>query len=222
MNQTSLKQKAVKYIAIIFIGSFVISIIGGIGLNIWGLSTIFETNNYNYSEKETQEYQKQEMFRNYYNPLVDSLLDANPRVAIAYIDSILVRYPSEYNMALRQGVGYHRIDSLEKAISLYQKAMEMRGEEYTQALQYIGFALSDLKKYDEAIVQFQKASSITNGYENELYIAENYELKGDTEEAIRYYKLFLSSLEANNLNLRYWEDIRDLKKKISELEIAKQ
>ncbi|OAD92019.1 hypothetical protein A7A78_09730 [Aequorivita soesokkakensis] len=218
-----MKQKTVKYIAIIFIGSFVISIISGIGLNIWGLSNIFESNNSSdFSEEEYKEYQKQEMLRNYYNPLVDSLLDANPRIAAAYIDSVLIRYPSEYDMAFRQGIAYHRIDSLEKAIASYQKAMDINGGEYPQALQYIGFALSDLKKYDEAIVQFEKASSISSGYENELYIAENYELKGDTEEAIRYYKLFLSSLEANNLNLRYWEDIRDLKKKITELEITKQ
>jgi tetratricopeptide (TPR) repeat protein len=218
-----LKQKTVKYIAIIFIGSFVISIISGIGLNIWGLSNIFESNNSSdFSEEEYKEYQKQEMLRNYYNPFVDSLLDANPRIAAAYIDSVLIRYPSEYDMAFRQGIAYHRIDSLEKAIASYQKAMDISDGEYPQALQYIGFALSDLKKYDEAIVQFQKASSISSGYENELYIAETYELKGDTEEAIRYYKLFLSSLEANNLNLRYWEDIRDLKKKITELEITKQ
>jgi tetratricopeptide (TPR) repeat protein len=218
-----LKQKTVKYIAIIFIGSFVISIISGIGLNIWGLSNIFESNNSSdFSEEEYKEYQKQEILRNYYNPLVDSLLDANPRIAAAYIDSVLIRYPSEHDMAFRQGIAYHRIDSLEKAIASYQKAMDINGGEYPQALQYIGFALSDLKKYDEAIVQFQKASSISSGYENELYIAETYELKGDTEEAIRYYKLFLSSLEVNNLNLRYWEDIRDLKKKITELEITKQ
>src|SRR5690606_12262983 len=133
------KQKTVKYIAIIFITSFIISVIGGIGLNIWGFSNIFEPNNSsNLTEEENQYYQKQKMLRDYYNPLIDSLLDVNPKIAIAYIDSVLVRYPSEYKMVLKQGVGYYKIDSLEKAIIFYQKAMEMRGEEYPQALQYIG------------------------------------------------------------------------------------
>lgn len=85
-------------------------------------------------------------------------------------------------------------------------------------MQYIDFALSNLKKCDEAIVQFQKASSLSKGYENELYLAETYELKGDIREAVKYNKLFLSSLENLTNNLQYWEDIRDLKKKINDLE----
>ncbi|AFL80016.1 hypothetical protein Aeqsu_0504 [Aequorivita sublithincola DSM 14238] len=162
------------------------------------------------------------MLRDYYNPLVDSLLDANPKVAIAYIDSVLIRYPYEYQMALKKGVGYYRIDSIEKAIFFFEKAMEMRDEEYPQALQYKAWALSDLKKYDEAIIQFEKASKLSNGYENELYIAETYELKENTKEAIKYYKLFLSNLESLNSNLQYWEKIRDVKKKIAALELLKK
>ena len=214
-----LKLKTVKYIAIIFIVAFVISVIGGIGLNIWGFSNIFKPNNSsNYTEEEYQERIKAKMLRDHYNPIVDSLLDANPKVAIAYIDSVLTRYPSEYKMVLKQGVGFYRIDSLEKAITLFEKAMEVRGEEFPEALHYIGWTLTDLKKYDLAIAQFNKAATISNGYVNDFYIAETYELKGDTIKAINYYKLFLSNLESLNSNLQYWEDIRDVKKKITELE----
>lgn len=218
-----MKQKTVKYIALIFISSFVISVIGGIGLNIWGFSNIFELNNSsNLTEEEQQHYQKQKMLRDYYNPLVDSLLDANPKIAIAYIDSVLVRYPSEYKLVLKQGVGFYRIDSLEKAITLFEKAMKVRGEEYPEAIHYIGWTLTDLKRYDEAIEQYKKAATIDSGFENDFYIAQIHELKEDTIEAIKYYKLYLLNLESLDSSLRYWEDIRDVKEKIAELEISKK
>lgn len=213
-----MKLRTVKYIAIIFIAAFVISAIGGIGLNIWEFSNILETNNNsNYTEEEYQKYEKAKMLRDHYNPMVDSLLDVNPRVAIAYIDSVLTIYPSEYKMFLKQGVGFYRIDSLDKAITLFKKAMEVRGEEFPEALHYIGWTLTDLKNYDEAIAQFNKAATISNRHVNDYYIAEIYELKGDTIESLKYYKLFLSSLESLNSNLQYWEEIRDVKVKISQL-----
>ena len=214
-----MKPKTVKYIAIIFIAGFVIGIINLMGINMWVFSDIFKSSNSsNFSEEDYQEYQKQEMLRNYYNPLVDSLLDANPKVAVAYIDSVLVRYPSEYKMVLKQGIGFYKIDSLEKAITYFEKAMEIYGEEFPEALQYIGWTLTDLKKYEEAIVQYERAATISNGYENDFYIAQIHELKEDTIEAIKYYKRFLSNLESLNPNLQYWEDIRDTKMKIAELE----
>ncbi|SRX75112.1 hypothetical protein [Aequorivita antarctica] len=85
-------------------------------------------------------------------------------------------------------------------------------------MQYIDFALSNLKKHDEAIVQFQKASSLSKGYENELYLAETYDLKGDIREAVKYYKLFLSNLGAQNSNFQHGRNFKE-KKKIAELKI---
>ena len=212
-----MKTIIVKYIAIIFVAAFIINFIGGIGVNIWGLSKIFERNKKDStSEKSYDEYIAEERLMYYYKPKVDSLINTDPRKAITYVDRLLIEYPNEYYLTLQKGLAYYEIDSLESALKYFEKSIEYNGREYPRALEYIGWTLAEQKKYDQAILKLKKAAKTNDSYN--LDIAQLYELKEDKLIALQYYKKVLKSWEDSNMKFQWWKKIAELKEKIAELE----
>ena len=207
-----------KYVYILTLGILIvigINFIGVIGVNIWGYNEIWQNNKHSKQfEIPYEEYLKEEQYQHYYRPKIDSLLEINPKMAIPFIEKVIEKYPSEYFLELYQGIGYYKIDSFEIAYNKFQKSMEKNGKEFPRALEYSGWALIKLERYDEALMEFNKASEYNSEFN--FAIATVYELKEDFPNAIKYYRKEIEYLKKINA-LAYYKDIAELEKKIADL-----
>ena len=158
-----MKIKYVYIIAVIFLIGFGINYIATIGVNIWGFNNIQQTNErYKQFEIPYEEYVAQQQYDEYYQPKIDSLLEANPKAAINYIDKVISKYPKEYFLELQKGVAYYKIDSFETANNQFKKSIDKKGREFPRAQGYFGWALAELGRYDEAIVELKKAAEVNS------------------------------------------------------------
>ncbi|EDM44611.1 hypothetical protein SCB49_13605 [unidentified eubacterium SCB49] len=192
-----------------------INYIASVGVNIWGLNELQQINDrYEQSDISYEEYVAQQHYDEYYQPKIDSLLEANPKAAINYIDKVISKYPKEYFLELQKGVAYYKIDSFETANIQFKKSMDKNGREFPRALGYSGWALAELGRYDEAIIELKKAAEVNSDYIVDMAMV--YEMKNDIPNAIKYYQLEIENMK--NLNaLRYYKDIEYLTKKVAEL-----
>lgn len=212
-----MKLKIVKYIAILFIVGFALNFIGGIGLNIWGVSEQIELNEkHSNSEEGISEIMAGKRLREIYLPKIDSLVSVNPEMAIPYIDKVLTEYPKNSELIFYKGVAYNKMDSFTLAIESFKKSMAISGYENPRALGNIGWTYFKQNNFDDALEYLIKASNSDKDYFRE--IALFYELREDYPNAVEYYKIVLEDWENSNRRLSLFKEIRDLKKKISTLE----
>ena len=214
-----MKRKYIYIIAVIFLIGFGINYIATIGINIWGFNKIQQTNErYKQFEIPYEEYVAQQQYDEYYRPKIDSLLEVNPKAAIKYIDKVISKYPKEYFLELQKGVAYYKLDSFEIANEQFKKSMDKNGREFPRAQGYSGWALAELGRYDEAIVELKKAAEVNSDYIFD--IATVYEMKNDIPNAIKYYEIEIENMKKYNA-LKYYKDIEELTKKVAELKNKK-
>ncbi|QAA82086.1 hypothetical protein EI546_10295 [Aequorivita sp. H23M31] len=209
-----MKRKIVYIIALVFLVAIGKNFIGLIGVNIWGYNEIWQNKRSHQSDVPYEDYLAAEQYQYCYQPKIDSLLEVNPKLAIQYIDKVMAIYPDEYFLELYQGIGYYKIDSFEIAYKKFQKSMKKNGKEYPRALQYSGWALVKLEMYDEALLEFRKASEYHSDYNFDM--ATVFELKKDLPNAIKYYRKEIEHLKKINA-LAYYKEITQLEKKIANL-----
>lgn len=190
-------------------------------MNIWGLSNIFEREEkYKQYQLTEEEWIAKERYENYYEPKIDSLLDTNPELAISFIDKTLKKYPNEYFLHVYKGIGLYAIDSFKLADLEFKKSMKIGGHEFPKALAYSGFALAELKNYEEAIVQLKKAADSNSDYNYDL--GQVYELNENFSKAVKCYNFEIKRIKElyplthmTNENIK--KEIRFIENKITEL-----
>ncbi|MBC72475.1 MAG: hypothetical protein CMH47_09410 [Muricauda sp.] len=182
-----MKKKYIYYIAILFLAAFVLNSIGLFGLGFWGMSKQNEREaERRRNQIPQEEWVAEQRYTDYYEPKIDSFLQANPSQAISYIDKVLKKYPEKDFLYIYKGMGFYKIDSFELAHKEFKKAMAKAGYESPAALGYSGWALAKMERYDEAISEFKKAVKTNSNYEYDLALV--YEMKGDFQNAINYYE----------------------------------
>tara|TARA_B100000949_G_scaffold204681_1_gene194411 strand:- start:458 stop:1066 length:609 start_codon:yes stop_codon:yes gene_type:complete len=193
--------------------AFGINYIASIGLDIWFLNDHFDDKKEKLSSNFTQEeLEAKWKYNNYYEPKIDSLLETNPVIAIKYIDKLIKVYPKEYFLELSKGLAYYKIDSLELAIIEFRESMRKSGDEYPKALGYIGWTLSDLGRYDEAVFELKKAAKVN--YDYNLDIAMVYEESGNLDSALYYYEKKLSQIKESKTMRMFYEEVLMIEEKI--------
>ncbi|MEM9649903.1 MAG: tetratricopeptide repeat protein [Bacteroidota bacterium] len=217
-----MKKKYISYVVILILIGIALNYLGIFGLGIWGMSEQIERDKrYRGNEVPLEELMANERYENLHKSTIDSLLKANPNEAIAYIDAIMPDYPEEDFLHIYKGKGFYSLDSFELAHGEFKKAMRKSGYEYPTALGNSGWALAKMERYDEAIAQFKKAIQTNSGYEYDL--AQVYEMMGDFEKAITFYKKEIKEITAKDplaakIDPNILAQLKELNAKILELE----
>lgn len=108
-------------------------------------------------------------------------------------------------LAMYNNTDLKRFDEAQKAANLFFNEADKADYSYLDYM-YYGHLLDALKKYDEAVVQYEKAieldSTKTDLYQN---ISTVYEQKNDYKKAIDAYKKYITSLdkEKQTVDLQY-------------------
>ena len=164
-----LMKKFANFISILATISAISTVIAAVGLLGFGIYKLYESNE---SKEERTEVKRSLFYHNEIAPKIDSLIYANPQLAIKAIDKLINEYPEIYFLEMQKGIAYYQIDSLNLAIKELKISMNKSGYEFPIALGYIGKTLVKQKKFDEAIVEFKKAENQNSKYT--LDIAETY------------------------------------------------
>ena len=184
-------------------------VITAIGLLCFGIYKLYESNE---SKDERREVKRSLFYHNEIAPKIDSLIYANPELAIKAIDKLINEYPKIHFLEIQKGVAYYQIDSFNLAIKEFKYSMKKVGYEFPKAQAYIGKALVKQKRFDEAIVEFKKAENQNSKYTVE--IAETYELKGNLENAIKYYEKRINYIKSKEF---YKEEVALIKQRVERL-----
>jgi len=94
--------------------------------------------------------------------------------------------------------------------------MLFSGYESPRILSDIGLIYLKQKENEEALKYFKKAAEINEDYY--IDVAEFYEIQRDYPNAIKHYNIVLENWENSNMQLAWFKEIQNLKKKISDLE----
>ncbi|MBG7612815.1 hypothetical protein IU405_11215 [Polaribacter sp. BAL334] len=204
-------KKFANFISILATISAITTVIAAVGLLGFGIYNLYESNE---SKEERTQVKRSLFYHNEIAPKIDSLIYANPQLAIKAIDKLIYEYPEIYFLEMQKGIAYYQIDSLNLAIKEFKISMNKSGYEFPTALGYIGKTLVKQKKFDEAIVEFKKAENQNSKYT--LDIAETYELRGDVENAIKYYEKRINAIKSVEFYKEQVDLIRQRVEKLKE------
>lgn len=169
------------------------------------------------SEEELAERKKQEeafarerlMWT--YLPRADSLISANPGLAVAYIKEVQKEFPEDPSLFESLALAYYEIDSLEKAMDNFALSMEY-GREHPRGLANMAVCKLELGDAEGAISLLLKAVSLDSNYSYELGAA--YEQSEDMANAEKYYTMYLEKLESLNPLITGNADFKKFKTKV--------
>lgn len=86
-----------------------------------------------------------------------------------------------------------RKEEMEKAIALYEKAIDASGKNYAEAYHNLGILLKKENRFKDAVTAYEKAIDLRSNYESAWYnLALTHRATGSNDKAIEAYKRALS------------------------------
>ena len=168
------------------------------------------------SKEKSERILKEQKLEQFYLPLVDSLVDTNPKQAIEYIQKLNEVYPKNPELYDNLGVAYYDIDSIKNAIDCFEKSMLYGGYEHPRGLSNIAICKMQLEDYDGAIDNLIKASEIN--YDYWINLAYAYEAKGDLRSSLKYILKYIKKRESYKDSYKYSDEYKYLISKKDSLE----
>lgn len=131
-----------------------------------------------------------------YMPRADSLITANPILAVAYINEVLKEYPENSQLTENLGMAYYELDSFKQASSQFELSMEYGGKEHARGLANIAVCKIQLGDLNSAIVHLIRATELDWEYNYDL--ADAYERNEELVNAAKHYTAYLDILKSQN------------------------
>lgn len=172
--------------------------------------------------KKAMEAALESKLRDYHLPVIDSLIDTDPKKAIHYAKYLLkTEYPKNDRLYLEIGYAYIEMDSFKPAIQNLNASMTY-GYRHPHGLSAVAYCLVQTKDYDGAIRNLKEAIEMNKDYEHQL--AEVYELREDWENAELDYSKYIADRESWDLTAKRNKAFLKLKQKRDEIRkrISKQ
>ncbi|MCE7991659.1 MAG: DUF2007 domain-containing protein [Roseivirga sp.] len=146
------------------------------------------------SRKEYERRQAQQKLDWVYIPRADSLVTANPTLAVAYIKEVSKEYPKNPVLTENLGMAYYELGLMEDAIKQFELSMEYGEHEHARGLANIAVCKIQLKDLNSAIVHLIRASELNWKYNYDL--ADAYERNEDLVNAAKHYTVYLDKLQS--------------------------
>lgn len=131
-----------------------------------------------------------------YMPRADSLITANPSLAIAYINEVLKEYPENSQLTENLGMAYYELDSFKQASSQFERSMEYGGREHARGLANMAVCKIQLGDLNSAIVHLIRSTELDWEYNYDL--ADAYERNEEFDNAVKHYTIYLDKLQSQN------------------------
>ncbi|GAB5523030.1 MAG: hypothetical protein Roseis2KO_09020 [Roseivirga sp.] len=158
-----------------------------------------------------------------YLPRADSLINANPILAVAYIQEVFKEFPENPNLFKSLGLAYYQMDSLELAIRQFELSLKYSSRDDENVLVYLGACKIESGDVEGSIRYLDRAAMLHWEYKYDLGYA--YELLKDQVNAEKYYAQYLETLEKLNPLIIGDANFKKLKTKVARMKkerISKQ
>ncbi len=150
-----------------------------------------------------------------YLPRADSLINANPVLAVAYIQEVFKEFPENPELFESLGYAYYQIDSLEQAIRQFELSLKYSSRDDGRVLANIGACKIESGDVEGSLGYLDRAAKLHWEYKYDLGYA--YELLKDQVNAEKYYVEYLEKLEKLNPLIIGNANFQKLKTKVARM-----